>query len=188
MLESFYSATAYISIKMAQQQHREFEDWDPRHADSTRECFNCQLECPEHLVREDPREDPLLMDEEDPALPHWKVCTGKNSQDKIKKARFFHRKNIKEWNKLHLEKPQTQAQAPATQQPTSVNTFKKLERPEPKTKTTEDYLLEKFDENWKIMDERFERLERILESYRNQQIQTNSLIRSIMRHVGIPDT
>jgi len=137
-----------------------------------RECWNCKEEFPESETELDFKKNPLLMDPDHPGLAHWLVCPAKKTPAQINSA-------IAKWEDTHkIQKPSLGL----TYHDDPIPNFG------PRPKTTEDYLLEKNDENWKILNERFERLEKILESYRNQQIVTNSMIRSIMRHVGIPDT
>lgn len=141
---------------------------------SMRECWNCKQDFPESETELDFKKNPLLMDPDHPGLAHWKVCEAKMTPAQINSA-------IAKW--LEQQKKKSPWVKPEGQQP-----FGQPDSLIPKTKTTEEWILEKNDENWKILNERFERLEKILESYRNQQIVTNSMIRSIMRHVGIPDT
>lgn len=157
---------------------------------------------------------PLLMDLENEGLPHYRVCTKKNTPEEIKANILeFYVKRV-EWKKERgyaitaEDRLRAQMEVPDDAEAETEKDKEKNDKmplsldkiaapgptpllsqsPKKTSETLEQYIMRKNDENWQIILEQNVVLAQHIQSLRNELRATNALQRTIMRHLGIPDT
>lgn len=182
----------------------------------TRPCQDCGQRLPTHKEKKNRYTQlPELMDPVHEGMPHWMVCPKKHTPEQIATTTKNFYVNRVQWKKDNgynvtlrdysmagMEIPpdmdEEEQEQPIQQQEfdSSISTgagaatgaAKVAEETKKPSDKFEDYLLKKFDENWKIIHDYNARVEAILSKIVKTQNEQNAMLRSIMRHVGIVDT